>query len=282
MTELFIKKYSYLSPGYVYPLPAQAGDLPGGGNFLTALYRSLSIDYPKFFKMDNLSKLGFLASELLWAGEAGRFTPREDLAVVCFNRSSSLDTDRAYQQTIGAGNFFPSPCLFVYTLPNIVTAEIAIRNKLFGETSFYICKEWNAEQTARTVAQTIGANPAQEALVAWLEYGEGTYEAFMMWIGSGPESGIPFSATQADNILRQMRTGRDSVLKNQCSVLENESSVLENQRSVLKNQRSVLKNQRSVLENERSFLKNQRSVLENQRSVLENQRSVLKNQRSVL
>ena len=56
-----------------------------GAAMLTELYRAHVGDYPKFFKMDTLSKLGFVASELLLQAEgAERFVPREDRAVVFF------------------------------------------------------------------------------------------------------------------------------------------------------------------------------------------------------
>ena len=48
-----------------------------GAAMLTELYRAYVGDYPKFFKMDTLSKLGFVASELLLQAEgAERFVPR--------------------------------------------------------------------------------------------------------------------------------------------------------------------------------------------------------------
>ena len=40
------------------------------GNFTTfakAAYKNFEIEYPKFFKMDNLSKLAFLGSEMVLA-----------------------------------------------------------------------------------------------------------------------------------------------------------------------------------------------------------------------
>ena len=40
-----------------------------GSALLTELYRTYVNDYPKFFKMDELSKLGFIASELLLRNE---------------------------------------------------------------------------------------------------------------------------------------------------------------------------------------------------------------------
>ena len=95
--------------------------------------------------MDTLSKLGFIASELLLNTEENRsFEPREDRAVILFNRNASLQADTAYQTTIqDPDNFFPSPAAFVYTLPNIVTGEIAIRNKYYGETSFKIIEDYD-------------------------------------------------------------------------------------------------------------------------------------------
>ena len=35
-------------------------------------------------------------------------------------------------------NHYPSPSVFVYTLPNICTGEVAMQYGLHGETSFYI------------------------------------------------------------------------------------------------------------------------------------------------
>ena len=116
-----------------------------GSALLTELYRNNIGDYPKFFKMDTLSKLGFIASELLLNIEGNRsFEPREDRAVILFNRNASLQADTHYQSTIqDPDNFFPSPAAFVYTLPNIVTGEIAIRNKYYGETSFKIIEDYD-------------------------------------------------------------------------------------------------------------------------------------------
>lgn len=118
-----------------------------GSALLTELYRNNIGDYPKFFKMDTLSKLGFIASELLLNAEGKRsYEPREDRAVILFNRNASLQADTAYQATIqDPENFFPSPAAFVYTLPNIVTGEIAIRNKYFGETSFIVIDDYDEQ-----------------------------------------------------------------------------------------------------------------------------------------
>jgi 3-oxoacyl-[acyl-carrier-protein] synthase-1 len=146
-------------------------------------YRSLKLDYPKFFKMDNLSKLGFLGSELILKDMENRFTPREDIAMICFNRSSCIDTDMQFEATIHDNeNYFPSPSLFVYTLPNIVLGEIAIRNKFYGESFFYLCKLFDAKQIVETVKHTFYDNTITAVLVAWIEYFEEKKELFMMLI----------------------------------------------------------------------------------------------------
>jgi len=163
---------------------------------ITELYRSLQIDYPKFFKMDGLSKLGLLASEMILKDDDNRFAPREDVAIVCFNSASSLDMDTQYQETINDNeNYFPSPALFVYTLPNIVNGEIAIRNKFFGETFFYICKKFDATQIVRTVKNTFQDKNTTTVLAAWIEHFEEKREVFMMLV-KNEEEGMEFTEEQ--------------------------------------------------------------------------------------
>jgi 3-oxoacyl-[acyl-carrier-protein] synthase-1 len=138
---------------------------------LTELYRAYVGNYPKFFKMDTLSKLGFVASEMLLKDEGQeRFVPREERAVVFFNKTASLQADTYYQATIqDPENFFPSPAAFVYTLPNIVTGEIAIRNKYFGETSFIVMETCDAQIMARQLMNAFQDPITQSILGGWLD-----------------------------------------------------------------------------------------------------------------
>lgn len=142
-----------------------------GAALLTELYRSHVGDYPKFFKMDTLSKLGFVASELLLQAEGKeRFVPCEDRAVVFFNWSASLQADTNYQSTIqDPGNFFPSPAAFVYTLPNIVTGEIAIRNKYFGETSFIVLEQRDESVMEQQLNNAFQDPMTESILGGWLD-----------------------------------------------------------------------------------------------------------------
>jgi 3-oxoacyl-[acyl-carrier-protein] synthase-1 len=98
-----------------------------GKNLLLEIYRKAVGDWPKFFKMDPLSKVGFVSTELLLSTESPRVKDCEDRAVILFNRSGSLADDRIYEGTIRSREeVYPSPAVFVYTLPNILTGEIAM------------------------------------------------------------------------------------------------------------------------------------------------------------
>ena len=115
---------------------------------LVDLYRTNIGDYPKFFKMDPLSRLGFVATELLL-----KESLKADYGILLFNRSSSLADDMVFQATIqDRNNWFPSPALFVYTLPNIVTGEIAIRNHFQTETNFMVLDAPHTDIMAAQIA----------------------------------------------------------------------------------------------------------------------------------
>ena len=136
------------------------------GTDLSALYRERVGDYPKFFKMDLSSKLGFLLTEMLVGGDPDRFEPRDDRAVLMFSRWGCLSNDRKYEQTVEE---FPSPALFVYTLPNVVTGEIAIRNKFRGESSAYVLDGPDFEEMAAVIGQAFSDRSTRSAVCGWLD-----------------------------------------------------------------------------------------------------------------
>ena len=137
-------------------------------NPINELYREFVGDYPKFFKMDNLCKLGFLAAEFLLKELSEK--DRENVAICIFNRNGSLITDRNYQDTISAYSYFPSPALFVYTLANIVTGEIAIRHKIYGETSFYILPDKDDRLMEEIAMSSLQTSSPSFILYGWVDY----------------------------------------------------------------------------------------------------------------
>ena len=144
-------------------------------SLLTALYKQIIGNYPKYYKMDGLCRLGFIASELLLKAERDEGSFTEDInktrAIVFFNRSSSIASDKKYLASIAEkDNYFPSPSVFVYTLPNIVTGEIAIRNGYHGETSFYILPHKNEFLMQDIIETTFMDEQTTSVLTGWLDY----------------------------------------------------------------------------------------------------------------
>ena len=141
---------------------------------LVELYRRFAGDYPKFFKMDTLSRLGFIASEILLkepipSDRASRqriANSQKPTAIILANRSASIKNDTDYMATISDGKYYPSPALFVYTLPNIVTGEIAIRHQIQGETSFYILDK---PEDLEPILQSQITNHQSPMLCGWCE-----------------------------------------------------------------------------------------------------------------
>jgi hypothetical protein len=204
--EVRIRKYSRVLPGKAWrngEVYLDAADAPAADTqvFLTHLYNRLGVDYRKFFKMDRLSKLGFLAAEMLM-NDFDREQPKEDMGIILFNRSSSLDTDEHFQATIlrDGASYFPSPALFVYTLPNIVTGEIAIRHKIHGETAFYVLPQFRSEPITEIIHSTMSSAGLRYALAGWTEACRDETEAFMMLCEAGgdTEGSLPLTPEQVE------------------------------------------------------------------------------------
>ena len=147
-------------------------------DFSKKAYQNFEMNYPKFFKMDSLSKLAFIGSELLLKNENSE--SENNIALVFANNSSSLDTDVKYQNSISdPENYFPSPAVFVYTLPNICLGEISIRHQLKSENSFFIFETFNPTFMANYAKVLLDSNKADKVLCGWVEYYDEEYKAFL-------------------------------------------------------------------------------------------------------
>ena len=153
----------------------------GHHSLLTFLYKQMIGNYPKFYKMDGLSRLGFVASEILLNAEKGDTDVErreeegerllEERAIIFFNHSSSIASDRNYKESINdKDNYFPSPSIFVYTLPNIVTGEIAIRNHFHGETSFFILPDKDERMMEEILQASCRDDQSKSFLTGWIDY----------------------------------------------------------------------------------------------------------------
>ncbi|MCV9929617.1 3-oxoacyl-ACP synthase [Flavobacterium sp. LS1R49] len=152
-------------------------------DFSKQAYRNFEVNYPKFFKMDSLSKLAFLGAELLLKSETESGIDN-NTALLLANKSSSLDTDVKYQESISdKENYYPSPAVFVYTLPNICLGEISIRHQLKSENSFFIFDAFNPEFMTSYANTLLHTNKAETVLCGWVEFFNEEYKAFLCLIG---------------------------------------------------------------------------------------------------
>ncbi|WP_426476279.1 3-oxoacyl-ACP synthase [Chryseobacterium sp. CBSDS_008] len=143
--------------------------------FAKEAYKSLDLSYPKFHKMDNLSKLAFLSAEIILKNEDHSRT-----AIVFANRSSSLDTDFKYQESINdQDNFYPSPAVFVYTLPNICVGEISIKHKMQTENAFFVLDDFDEKFLNDYSEQILLSGKADKVLCGWVELYQENYKAFV-------------------------------------------------------------------------------------------------------
>ncbi len=148
--------------------------------FFTEAYKRFAFNYPKFYKMDTLCKLGYLASEIVLKNKE---INGKNTGVILYNAASSMDTDRNHQHSIDDRNaWFPSPSVFVYTLANIVIGEICIRHKIYGEGAFFISEKYDIDKMHNYVELLFNDNVIQNCLTGWVECNGDHYDCNLMLI----------------------------------------------------------------------------------------------------
>jgi len=203
LTEKYITGFCSINNGIVAKdgvnIFEQQSDLPG---LLLAAYQHLQLTYPKFYKMDNLSKLGWLAAEFLLKDtfHKDQYQP-EETGVILANANSSLDDDVKYWDSI---RDVASPSLFVYTLPNIVIGEICIRNHFKGEQAFYIQPKFDVQFIAQQVDYLLNKNIMQACICGWVDVFEQDYKAVLFLVEKKKtEKSVIFSADRMDEIFNK-------------------------------------------------------------------------------
>ena len=172
---------------------------------LVAIYRHFGWQYPKFHKMDNLCKLGWLANELLLQDnfDKEKYKP-EDIAIVLSNANASLDTDIKYYETTKT---VASPAQFVYTLPNIVIGEISIRHHFKGENAFFISPDFDAGFIEQYVSNLINNNILQCCICGWIDVLDENYNASLFLVEKDrTANSVNFTKENLNNIY-QLQNG---------------------------------------------------------------------------
>lgn len=184
--ELLITRYMKLQDHRVWlnGIVEYVSDVESVGEFIRSVYRHYDIDYPKFSKMDNLCKLAFLSAEILLRGmDILQKYPGEEVGIVLENASSSLEYDQKHMESIRDRNkYFPSPSVFVYTIPNIMLAEIAIRHKVKGENAVFILEQFDPRFLSVYVSEMFRNQQVNCCLSGWAECYGGRYESFLFMV----------------------------------------------------------------------------------------------------
>ena len=148
-----------------------------GAALLTEIYKTCLDDNPKFYKMDLFSRVAYLASAMLLREEK----EVEEMPFILFNRSSSVLADRHHLRSCnGPEGFFPSPSVFVYTLPNVVMGDLAVHYGLKGETTLLILPEKDEALMERITGSVFTQTGARMMLTGWADAADETcFEADM-------------------------------------------------------------------------------------------------------
>ena len=160
------------------------------GAFMKSIYKHYDVKYPKYFKMDKLCKLAFIASEIVLKGnEHIKEIEPTKVGVILQNSHSTIDTDTKYNDTIkDKSNYFPSPAVFVYTLPNVMIGEICIRNKFQGENTCFISKDFNPEFITDYVNELLNSGKIDACITGWADYIDGEYNAMLFLVEKNKEN----------------------------------------------------------------------------------------------
>ena len=143
--------------------------------FIREAYKHLGENNMKFYKMDNLCKLGYVAAGYLLKDTS--YQPKE-IGIILANASSSLDTDCKHQAIIcKEGDKAASPAVFVYTLPNVVLGEICIRHKIQGENTFFVCQQSNIASLEDYARIVMAKGKLRTCIIGWCELLDGHYQA---------------------------------------------------------------------------------------------------------
>jgi len=145
------------------------------------LYRVWGCSYPKFFKMDLLSKWAWLAAEKLLTADAVQYEgiDKNKIAVVLMTSEGCMEVDKRYRETITE---IASPALFVYTLPNIMLGEVCIRHGFKGEQACLVDDVFDTDQMGFWVNDYLSNRDMEACLCGWVNVKDGEPDVCLYWI----------------------------------------------------------------------------------------------------
>jgi hypothetical protein len=161
MSNVFVENYAFYNCGELFV----GKHLVAKCQNLHECYEKMSLNYPKYYKMDNLSKLAIVTCENLFStSQSLRHLNSYDIGIVFSTADGCLEADEKYWQTT---HVQPSPALFVYTLPNIAVGELCIRHGLKGETATFITPRFDSTFQTQYVNSLFAAGKVKACVSGW-------------------------------------------------------------------------------------------------------------------
>lgn len=137
--------------------------------FIRSEYKQLGEPNMKFFKMSDLCKAVYVATEnLLCDLDLAIYEPTRR-AIILANSVSSLEADAEHQHIVnqrlpeGA-----SPAIFVYTLPNVAAGEVCIKHKFQGDNTFFV-EDADSGLSEEYARHLIADGKADIAICGWCD-----------------------------------------------------------------------------------------------------------------
>lgn len=158
------------------------------------IYKQNGSNYPKFFKMDLLSRVAFLASEMTIPEAVTE--SKDHIATILSTTSGCIEVDKKFEES---RQTLASPALFVYTLPNIMLGEICIRNGFKGEQMCTIAENADAGWFDFYVGDLLQNRGTEACLCGHVEATEYKLSATLLWVSKVP-SAMPFNVSNLKQI----------------------------------------------------------------------------------
>lgn len=176
----------------------------GSSDIPLAVYQQAGINYTKFFKMDPLSRVAFLATELLLP--AVMHVDKHRIATVISTGSGCLEVDKKFEES---RHSLASPALFVYTLPNIMLGEIDIRHGFKGEQMCTVSEKPDPAWLAFYVSDLLQYRGTQACLCGHVEAAADIVSATLLWVSKAPPvpgTALPFTLANLESIFNPSLT----------------------------------------------------------------------------
>ena len=163
-----VRSLSINPSGFI--LDGESVEVEGSGAALvTGLFRKYLSDGSRFFKMDLFSRLAYVGAGIL-AKDGLSGCEADGVALLVFTLNGSVIADRRHLSTFSEpGEFYPSPSVFINTLPNVVLGEIAVSFGIKGETTLVMLPRRDDGVMERIIGLTAAAAGVSAMICGWVD-----------------------------------------------------------------------------------------------------------------